>query len=102
MADLAIAVIEDENKTGEMENHIKREYEVSVQDVSRLADIPWVIQTLLNSGLLLVPYDCAPNHVPTLAQGTKAHWAVITGFLLEGESYLSSSCKRLHPHRNIH
>nr|XP_006815505.1 PREDICTED: UPF0692 protein C19orf54 homolog [Saccoglossus kowalevskii] len=37
----------------------------------------------LSAGLpMLVPYDADFNHEPCCKQGQKAHWAVITGFLL--------------------
>jgi len=41
-----------------------------------------MVDELLGGWLLLVPYDCAHNHHPAMLQGRKAHWALITGFVL--------------------
>jgi len=41
-----------------------------------------MVDELLDGWLLLVPYDCAHNHHPAMLQGRKAHWALITGFVL--------------------
>lgn len=32
--------------------------------------------------MILVPYDCGPNHGPSLQAGKKAHWALITGVVV--------------------
>jgi hypothetical protein len=41
-----------------------------------------MVDELLGGWMLLVPYDCAHNHHPAMLQGRKAHWALITGFVL--------------------
>jgi len=62
MADLATTVLD-------------REAMVASTDVDMVAE-------LLGGWMLLVPYDCAHNHHPAMLQGRKAHWALITGFVL--------------------
>lgn len=37
---------------------------------------------ILNSKLILISYDCDFNFEPCKKNGKKAHWALITGFLL--------------------
>jgi len=39
-------------------------------------------QDFLDGNMYLVPYDCDFSHAPCLAAGKKAHWALITGFIL--------------------
>jgi len=39
-------------------------------------------EILLTSKLILFPYDCDFNHAPCNKKGIKAHWALITGFIL--------------------
>lgn len=39
-------------------------------------------ETLITSKLILFPYDCDFNHAPCNKKGIKAHWALITGFIL--------------------
>lgn len=45
-----------------------------------------VLQRLLNDEILLVPYDADKNHSPCLRKGNKAHWVLVTGFLLAVET----------------
>jgi hypothetical protein len=54
----------------------------AVLPVDRLADTACLVDSLLAGGLLLVPYDCLADHSPGLADGGRAHWALVTGFLL--------------------
>lgn len=48
-----------------------------------------LIEYILKSQLILIPYDCDFNFEPCKKQGLKAHWALITGFSLPVD--LSSS-----------
>ena len=64
---------------------------VEVAPVSRLLDTSWLLEHLLGGGLLLVPYDCSPNHSPGLYKGHKAHWALVTGCLVPTSSPPPSS-----------
>ena len=47
-----------------------------------MCDSWWVVEQLTAGWQLLVPYDCAHNHHPAVLGGRKAHWALITGFVL--------------------
>eukprot|EP00092_Neocalanus_flemingeri_P005901 GFUD01006352.1.p1 GENE.GFUD01006352.1~~GFUD01006352.1.p1 ORF type:complete len:385 (+),score=158.70 GFUD01006352.1:61-1215(+) len=62
------------------------ECEVKVERASKLLDTKWLVDRLLREAIILVPYDCAPDNHPCQAKGHKAHWAVITGFLLPSTS----------------
>jgi len=61
--------------------------EVSVRDSVELCDTRKVMSHLTSGRPLLVPYDCAPNHSPALMKGRKAHWALITGFILANRDF---------------
>jgi len=63
MADLATTILDNE----------------SMIAVSDSIDM---VSELLDGWILLVPYDCAHNHYPAMLLGKKAHWALITGFVL--------------------
>lgn len=39
-----------------------------------------VLSHLAKRSPVLVPYDAAKNHEPCMAQGHRAHWAVLTGW----------------------
>jgi len=54
---------------------------VCVEPVSAI-EHEGVCESLLGGSVFLVPYDCDFNHGPCLAEGRKAHWGLITGFLL--------------------
>ena len=41
-----------------------------------------IFKEILNSKLVLISYDCDFNFEPCNKNGNKAHWALITGFLL--------------------
>ena len=56
--------------------------EARVESSSVLGEPAWVVDTLTSGHLLLVPYDCGHNHGPALHKGKKAHWALITGFVV--------------------
>ena len=56
--------------------------EVEVVETSQLLDSLQVMSRLSQGRAVLVPYDCDHNHTPSMLGGTKAHWALITGFLL--------------------
>ena len=56
--------------------------EVEVVESEQLLDSLVVMRRLSQGGAMLVPYDCDHNHTPAMLRGTKAHWALITGFLL--------------------
>ena len=58
------------------------ECKVDIVKSSKLEDTAWVVNVLLIGSLMLVPYDCTPNHSPGLAGGQKAHWALVTGFMV--------------------
>ena len=44
-----------------------------------LVDVEHVLSNLSEGNPVLVPYDAAKNHEPCVAQGHRAHWAVLTG-----------------------
>lgn len=66
------------------------EKKVTREKVEMLKDNFWLVDTLLSGALMLVPYDCSPNNSPTVANGHKAHWALLTGFFLSSSSLLTS------------
>jgi len=59
-----------------------RDSRVSLENIDILGDESQVCADLLAGDVLLVPYDCDFNHGPCLAEGRKAHWALLTGFVL--------------------
>jgi len=66
--------------------------EAIVCDTRLLLQPSWIIEKFIDGWQLLVPYDCAPNHSPAMFGGNKAHWGLITGWVLitEKENDLSS------------
>ncbi len=44
------------------------------------------LDVLFNARLLLVSYDCDFNFEPCFKNGLKAHWALVTGFVIPVES----------------
>ena len=58
------------------------EREVEVVESKELLDCRQLMARLSEGGAVLVPYDCDHNHTPARLRGSKAHWALITGFLL--------------------
>ena len=73
------------------------ECKVSIVDSSKIEETSWLVDALLDGSLMLVPYDCTPDHSPGLAGGQKAHWALVTGFLLpcSNTTRLPPSCSPL-------
>ena len=59
--------------------------EARVEDIEMMKDTSWLLDTLTSGHMLLVPYDCGHNHGPALHGGKKAHWALITGFVIAGK-----------------
>jgi len=53
-----------------------------ISSTAAMCDSWWVVEQLTAGWQLLVPYDCAHNHHPAVLGGRKAHWALITGFVL--------------------
>ena len=53
-----------------------------ISPTAAMCDSWWVVEQLTAGWQLLVPYDCAHNHHPAVLGGRKAHWALITGFVL--------------------
>ena len=74
------------------EELVPEECKVSIVESTKLEETSWLVDALLDGCLMLVPYDCTPDHSPGLAGGEKAHWALVTGFLLP-----SSNTTRLPP-----
>ena len=60
--------------------------EARVEDIEVMRDTTWLLDTLTSGQMLLVPYDCGHNHGPALHGGKKAHWALITGFVISGKN----------------
>ena len=58
------------------------EREVEVVESKELLDCRQLMARLSEGGAVLVPYDCDHNHTPARLRGSKAHWALITGFCL--------------------
>jgi hypothetical protein len=50
-----------------------------------------LLEIILKSKLILVAYDCDFNFEPCNKNGTKAHWALITGFLIPDYLSLASN-----------
>ena len=55
--------------------------EVKLETADRLLDTVWLLEVLQSGGLVVLPYDCAPDSSVCLAGGHRAHWGVITGRL---------------------
>ena len=55
---------------------------VSVVRSEELLDFGLLISRLNQGRALLVPYDCTHNHSPALLGGKKAHWGLVSGFVL--------------------
>jgi len=53
-----------------------------ISPTAAMCDSWWVVEQLTAGWQLLVPYDCAHNHHPALLGGRKAHWGLVTGFVL--------------------
>ena len=53
--------------------------EVRVERVDLLLDTAWLVELLQSGGLVVLPYDCAPDSSVCLAAGHRAHWGVLTG-----------------------
>ena len=52
----------------------------SASDFDRIWKKSWR-KLLVNLGYpWLVPHDADPNHTPTMKNGEKSHWGVVTGF----------------------
>eukprot|EP00090_Calanus_glacialis_P018156 TRINITY_DN28163_c0_g1_i1.p1 TRINITY_DN28163_c0_g1~~TRINITY_DN28163_c0_g1_i1.p1 ORF type:complete len:369 (-),score=160.32 TRINITY_DN28163_c0_g1_i1:109-1215(-) len=60
--------------------------DLKVEKASKLLDTVWLVDMLLKGSVILVPYDCGPDNRPVQARGHKAHWAVISGFLLPSKT----------------
>jgi len=56
--------------------------ETMIASTDDLSDSMKLVDDMEEGWVLLVPYDCAHNHSPAMLQGKKAHWALITGFIL--------------------
>ncbi|WKY11859.1 hypothetical protein Q1695_003436 [Nippostrongylus brasiliensis] len=58
---------------------------------------PCAIVKLLESGAaVLVAYDCAKNHEPTMRNGFGAHWALLVGYL-----YVEPECSTVREASNV-
>ena len=57
------------------------EVEVEVETADRLMDTAWLLDLLQSGGLVVLPYDCAPDSSVCLAGGERAHWGVVTGLI---------------------
>ena len=67
--------------------------EARVEDISVMRDTSWLLDSLTSGRMLLVPYDCGHNHGPALCGGKKAHWALITGFVIAGKHLETENIK---------
>lgn len=56
--------------------------EVTVEEIEELLNNENMIKFLGTGDMFLVPYDCDFNHEPCLAEGEKAHWGLVTGFVM--------------------
>ena len=75
----------------ELARQVLPNFEVKVEKGGRMAETQWLVDGLLAGSLLLVPYDCSADHSPGLWGGQKAHWCLVTGFLLPTSSPPPSS-----------
>ena len=57
------------------------EVEVRLETADKLLDTAWVLEVLQSGGLVVLPYDCAPDSSVCLAGGHRAHWGVLTGLI---------------------
>ena len=69
------------------------EREARVEDITVMRDTTWILDSLTSGQMLLVPYDCGHNHGPALHGGKKAHWALITGFVIAGKHLETGNIK---------
>eukprot|EP00088_Acartia_fossae_P019174 TRINITY_DN2114_c0_g2_i3.p1 TRINITY_DN2114_c0_g2~~TRINITY_DN2114_c0_g2_i3.p1 ORF type:complete len:345 (+),score=45.75 TRINITY_DN2114_c0_g2_i3:77-1111(+) len=60
--------------------------EVELCSIDRLNDPKDICQDFITNHIYLFPYDCDFSHGPCLAEGRKAHWALITGFVMLSHS----------------
>ena len=60
--------------------------EVRVERAELLEDWRWVLRLLRGRGLVVIPYDCAPDSSVCLASGHRAHWGVVTGIITPSSS----------------
>jgi len=56
--------------------------EALISLTTAMQDSEWVVDHITRGWMLLVPYDCAHNHTPAMEGGRKAHWGLITGFVI--------------------
>ena len=56
--------------------------DVEVVESDQLLDSDLVMRRLSQGRAMLVPYDCHHNHTPACFGGSKAHWGLITGFVI--------------------
>jgi len=85
-----LAIMKGYSKQGEMFSvdnmaelaHTVLGRETMIANTADLSDNMNLVDDMESGWVLLVPYDCAHNHSPAMLQGKKAHWALITGFML--------------------
>jgi len=56
--------------------------QVTVEEIEELLNNTNMIKYLGTGDMFLVPYDCDFNHEPCLAKGEKAHWGLVSGFVM--------------------
>lgn len=63
--------------------------------VDKLANTSELCCDLLSGHIFIVPYDCDFSHGPCLENGRKAHWALITGFVVLSHGSDSEYCENI-------
>ncbi len=63
-------------------NSLAQKYHSNTKLINLGDNVENMIDSLLNSKLILIAYDCDFNFEPCFKRGQKAHWALITGYLL--------------------
>lgn len=54
-----------------------------------LLDSEFIKEKLQNKCMILVPYDADRNHQPCNLNGSKAHWTLIVGYLIDNNDDVS-------------
>lgn len=49
----------------------------------------FIKEKLKNHAMLLIPYDADRNHYPCRVNGSKAHWALACGYLIDDDDEVS-------------
>ena len=62
-----------------------------LKNLNRNENLNELKQCLYDQCLILIAYDCDKNFEPCFKNGTKAHWALVNGFMLPIKEEISTS-----------